>query len=397
MNILFHTFCKLSATSGGTERTTLTVASTLKKLHGVRNFSIYEAPANDTLPECFEDEFLWRVSGSEEQNVKVLRELLQRWKIDVVIVQGAFIHVARFRKAMDGLKCKLILAHHFAPGWEAEAGSFMKSLRSCPQGIRNKLRWIRKIALYPHYSRKGREMLRYFYGQAYQAADAVVLLSEQLRDGFMRFGDITDASKFRYIPNGLTFPDIIPQNAIEKKEPTVLIVSRLEEIPKRISTALQIWKAAKADPRATSWQLKIIGHGPDESRYRQMVRRERIPDVTFMGRMNPWDEYCKASIFMMTSQRESWGLTLTEAQQTGTVPVAFNTYLTLPEIITDGHDGLIIPPGDLGGYTEALLQLMADKDRRHRLAVNGLTTCQRFSPDHIASLWHKLTIELMLS
>ena len=47
------------------------------------------------------------------------------------------------------------------------------------------------------------------------------------------------------------------------------------------------------------------------------------------GQKNPEPYYNEASIFMMTSSFEGWGLTLTEAQQYGCVPLAFHSFASL--------------------------------------------------------------------
>ena len=68
---------------------------------------------------------------------------------------------------------------------------------------------------------------------------------------------------------------------------------------------------------------------------------------------------------MMTSRSEAWGLTLTEAQQMGVVPIAFDTYASLRDIITDGVDGEIIAEGDVDGYVRCVLNLMQDDVTRN--------------------------------
>ena len=101
MNILYHTYGKVHSTKGGTERTTITVATALTKLYGARCFSIYEAPADTPKEECFIKEFQWIPQKDLEKNAQVLRSIIVANCIDCVIVQGAFIHVPRFRAAVE--------------------------------------------------------------------------------------------------------------------------------------------------------------------------------------------------------------------------------------------------------------------------------------------------------
>ena len=58
-----------------------------------------------------------------------------------------------------------------------------------------------------------------------------------------------------------------------------------------------------------------------------------IKNIYFEGNKNPLPYYQKASVFLMTSALEGWGLTITEAQQFGVVPVAFDSYPSLHEVI----------------------------------------------------------------
>lgn len=131
----------------------------------------------------------------------------------------------------------------------------------------------------------------------------------------------------------------------------------------------------------------------DRKLYEHIIRNEHIPDVTLEGRQNPVPYYKEASIFLMTSKSESWGLTLTEAQQMGVVPIAFDTYASLREIITDGENGVIINESDVDGYVCRMKELMSDNMLRQRMARQAVISTQRFSQERIAEMWWKLISE----
>ncbi|MDN5763480.1 MAG: glycosyltransferase family 4 protein [Microlunatus sp.] len=54
------------------------------------------------------------------------------------------------------------------------------------------------------------------------------------------------------------------------------------------------------------------------------------------------------------------------------------------EVITDGHDGLLVSPGDVTGYAEAMRRLIDDPRLGYELAEAGLRTSQRYRPEAIA-------------
>ena len=146
----------------------------------------------------------------------------------------------------------------------------------------------------------------------------------------------------------------------------------------------------KQDPVAKDWTLRIVGEGNSRGLYERIIHDEHIPDVSLEGRQDPIPYYKEASIFMMTSRSESWGLTLTEAQQMGVVPIAFDTYASLRDIITDDENGIIIQEGDIDSYVNRIKKLMSDSDLRQQMAKQAIVSTQRFSLERIAEMWWKL-------
>lgn len=119
-----------------------------------------------------------------------------------------------------------------------------------------------------------------------------------------------------------------------------------------------------------------------------MVSKEKIDDVFFEGIQNDTKPYYKeSSLFFMTSAFEGWGLTLTEAQQMGCVPIAFNSYSSLLDIIESQYNGVIIKDSDIATYIETTLSLMANRNELRRMAWNASESSKRFSKEKVAKMW----------
>ena len=392
MNILFYTHGKVYATKGGTERTTVSVASALSRLYGCRNFSLYEAEEAVEKEDCFVAEFRWQAGRNRQADVEALHRIVVENGIDFIINQGIFINVGLLREAVVGTPCKVILAHHYEPGAETLYMSLQRhwAKRHDKMPLRSKCRWLFDLVFYPYSKYKYVETLRRTYREAYFQAHRTVLLSKGFIEAYQHFGRFNDNKNFVIIPNSLSFKEYLPADEIAKKQPVALIVSRIEEVHKRLSLALEIWAKVSKHAGANGWQLKIVGIGKDMPMYRRMIKNEKIPNVTFEGRQNPIPYYREACIFMMTSRSESWGLTLTEAQQMGVVPIAFDTYASLREIINDGQDGVVIEEGDVDGYVSRMLDLMRNDAERQQMAQQAITSSQRFSQQKVAEMWWKL-------
>lgn len=389
MNILFYCDYKVSPLRGGTERVTLLLSDTLHDVYGCRCHCLY-AYHDEKYPAA---EFSGGMSQLPSSHQRAfLRQYIEENSIDVIVIQSTFGMAATVRQALpEGSKCRIIMMHHFAPAWETHnctLANYRNVLRQA-HGLR-RLWYTLKCLLTPLFRLRDISRLRQMYHSAYEAADRVVLLSENFKPEFMQFGRITDESKFAYLPNMLSLDFTAPadkEQYLSNKTKEVLIVSRLEEGPKRISLALDIWKAIKQSGKADGWTLKIVGEGPDASSYRSKAERENIPDVSFEGHQNPLEYYKRASIFMMTSRSEAWGLTLTESQQCGVVPVVIDSFASLTDIITHGEDGIIVPSDESSvkeRYATAVLELINDTTLRHRLAINGMKNVQRFNRREVA-------------
>lgn len=395
MNILFFTFTKVCATSGGTERATISVATGLAEKYGFKCYSLYETPSNSAKEDCFVEEFCWANKSSINEKLEYFNSIVTEYDIAFVIIQGSFIHTKLFVQQLKGSRCKVIFAHHFEPRSEKRFITFEYTLHhiSC-KSLKALCRGIVNITFFPFIHKRNIKALKHDYQNTYVYAEVVVLLSKSFIEPYRDFASINGAEKFRIIPNPLSFNEFLKLEDLPKKRKEVLIVARFDDKFKNISLALRIWALVQKDSFAKNWTLRIVGYGKDSKLYQTIIAEEHIPNVTLEGRQNPVPYYKFASLFMMTSNSESWGLTLTEAMQFGTVPIAINSYPSLAEIITDKENGILIPKGDITRYAHEMLRLMQNEKQRHAMACSAIKSSKRFSQDAIASRWFELLAEI---
>lgn len=395
MNILFFTFNKVCPTSGGTERTTISTATGLTKQYGCRCFSLYESPSDSVKVDCFVDECCWAGKNKMYEKLDLLKRYVMENNISIVIIQGSFIHTKLFSQCLEGTGCKVLFAHHFEPGSELEFLSFDYLIKhsSC-KSLKGFIRLMTNIILFPYIHKKGIESLKRNYRDTYNYAAKVILLSKSFIEPYKKFADIHSSDKFVTIPNALSFSEFLKPSDLLLKQKVVLIVARFDDKFKNISLALRIWSKIQKRGKLKDWILKLVGHGKDLKLYQDIISNENIPNVSIEGRQNPVPYYKEASLFMMTSNSESWGLTLTEAMQFGTVPIAINTYPTLSEIITNNTNGVIVSKGDIEGYESEMLTLMKDDYKREKMAIAAIESSKRFSQETISDKWYGLLTSL---
>src|SRR6185436_2996176 len=93
--------------------------------------------------------------------------------------------------------------------------------------------------------------------------------------------------------------------------------------------------------------------------------------VRFLGQRNDVPRIMRSlDLLVLNSTSEAFPLVGLEGQAYG-VPVLSTRVGGVPELITHGHNGWLIPPGDQSKLTEAIVMLIKQEELRERLAANG--------------------------
>jgi glycosyltransferase involved in cell wall biosynthesis len=141
--------------------------------------------------------------------------------------------------------------------------------------------------------------------------------------------------------------------------------------------------------------LRIIGSGAERDNLESLTRELDLSShVQFMGSLSE-DEVIRqlgqADIFVLASHAEPLGVVYMEAMamEVATIGTAAGG---VGEIITDGVDGLLVPPGDEQSLADAIRRLLDDPALRHRLAEAGRRTIVRSFDSRLGAgtLWKRL-------
>jgi glycosyltransferase involved in cell wall biosynthesis len=109
----------------------------------------------------------------------------------------------------------------------------------------------------------------------------------------------------------------------------------------------------------------LIGDGPMQDELKELAAELGIsPHVVFLG-TRPDIPECLAALdlFVLPSLNEGMGRVLLEAMAVG-CPVVATRVGGIPDIVTDGATGLLVPPRDDRALAEAILTLLRDRSRR---------------------------------
>ena len=373
MNVLFITDYDISPLDGGIERITHNLAIKFRQKN-VHSFLAFVSEINSPSSEEFAGK-IQLIGNDWERN---LQNLIKTNDIHCIITKTMKKEnlkqiVPCVYSIAKELNCKMFFCYHNMPGYEMYGNRFI-------------IRFLRTLGLSFIIKKTIAKKLKYGL-----FSDKIILESKNYIPIYQKIVGSAANEKFDYVNNALSFETIAGADILETKTKEVLIVTRFDESQKRVSLALKIWKKIEQSKLFEDWTLRIVGGGGmDEKFILNFAKKLQLKNVVFEGRQKPESYYKKASIFMMTSAYEGFPMTLGEAQQNGCVPIAFDSFASITDIINPNENGILVKNNDIQEYVNSLKKLMQNNDERQRLAKNGLKDCERYTSEKIVEKWIKL-------
>ncbi len=223
----------------------------------------------------------------------------------------------------------------------------------------------------------------------YPKLSGIVTLTNADRE---EYTDLVTGGETRVYAIGNGLPENLrPRSRLDNR--LVVAAGRLVPV-KGYDRLLEVF--AKVVEKRPDWKLRIYGTGSNAERLSKKARELRLHNhVAFMGTTKDMDNVlAQASLHVITSRFEGFGMTIVEALSVGVPVVSFDCPQGPREILTSGHDGVLVPDGDIEAFADALLTLMDDPDELRRLAENGLDTARDYRISEIAGRWEKMLAEL---
>lgn len=225
-------------------------------------------------------------------------------------------------------------------------------------------------------------------------SDRVTAVSESLRRDTLDFFKVD--IPIQVIPNFLDLSlyrpdDSCKQNFAQAEEKIITHVSNFRKV-KRIPDVIDIFYRLQKDIPAV---LLMLGEGPEKERARQQALDLGIAEkVKFLGKTSEVERIlCISDLFLLPSERESFGLAALEAMGAG-VPVISSNTGGLPEVNIHGQTGFTAPVGaveEMAGYAR---QILASEDEHLAFCRAARAQAENFSIQKIGPLYLALYAEL---
>lgn len=237
-----------------------------------------------------------------------------------------------------------------------------------------------------------------FGATAYRIATRLIV--ETQREARL-VGEFAPADRIRVIPPGIdlgpwTSPSGGERPPADLPERFVLYAGRVAS-NKRLD---QLLEALAVIPAATRPTVVVMGRDWGErERLEALARARGVADrVRFLDHVEDLGSYRavfrRATLFVLPSEWEAFGLVLLEAMAAG-VPIVASSVGGVPEVLEEGRSGHLVPFGDPARLAEAIEWLWSDPTERERLVREGHRRVAELTWDRAASAHLALYRELI--
>jgi L-malate glycosyltransferase len=219
-------------------------------------------------------------------------------------------------------------------------------------------------------------------------SDGVTAVSEDLKRETLQHFKITN--DIEVIPNFIDLEKFKKQKKDHFKkaicpndELLIVHTSNFRKV-KRVGDVIDVFYNIHKEIPA---KLLMIGDGPERVHAEQQCRDLHIcDDVRFLGKLEAVEEVLSvADLFLMPSEKESFGLAALEAMACE-VPVISSNTGGLPELNIQGVTGYLANIGDIEDMTQKALHIL-DKNNLPKFKANALKRAQEFDIGRILPLY----------
>jgi len=208
--------------------------------------------------------------------------------------------------------------------------------------------------------------------------------------------------KTEVIPNPVVYPlpkeasgIVDPSKFLSPERKVILASGRLHKF-KQFHLLINAFSLIRDE--FLDWDLIILGDGEERKYLETLAKEVDVSNRVFfpgsVGNIADW--YQRADLFVLSSIVEGFPNVLLEALSYGVPSISFDCDTGPRDMIEDGINGILVDPNKREiGLSNALRQMINDKELRSQISKNSLLIRDKYSINNIMSKWERVLNSLI--
>ena len=117
------------------------------------------------------------------------------------------------------------------------------------------------------------------------------------------------------------------------------------------------------------------------------IENSKLPRINVLGKQNPSNYYSRSKLFVMTSAFEGFPNVLIEGMSFGSVPVCYNSYGAISEIMVHEEEGILVNDQQLSDLGKAIEALGKDDQRLREYSNRAIAKAEKFTIEKVIKIW----------
>ena len=223
-------------------------------------------------------------------------------------------------------------------------------------------------------------------------SDIVTCVSKSLMEDTREFFGIK--REIKVIPNFIDIDkyarkhNLCQGNMLAQDDEKIIVhVSNFRPL-KRIIDVLKIFE--KINQKINS-KLIMVGDGPDKKKAKEFLRKNNLKNkVIFLGKTSEVDEIlCSSDLFLLPSEKESFGLAALEAMALK-VPVISTNTGGLKDLNINGNSGYTSDIGDIDSMAKNAIKILSDDSLEKKYRNQAFENAKKYDIKTVIPLYEKI-------
>lgn len=233
---------------------------------------------------------------------------------------------------------------------------------------------------------------RAFQKYIYSRADIILIQSEKIKESFCsqlekhcslhKQKAIID--KIGIFPNGVTVPENLPSK-LSGRPGNIIFIGRLEPV-KGVSTLLEAFKSCNQ-----KIHLKIIGDGSQRNYLESLAKGLNVSFLGMAGADEVKFHLQNSKALILPSLTENFPNVILEAFCEG-VPVIASDVGGISELVEDGVNGYLVPPGSSDAISQKIAVLLSNGDKLDKMGMNAYQKVRSYNWNFLVDQFHSFLV-----
>jgi glycosyltransferase involved in cell wall biosynthesis len=194
--------------------------------------------------------------------------------------------------------------------------------------------------------------------------------------------------KAQYLPH---FKSSLPYERAPLNQNIALSIGRFTDV-KQQKILLQIWNSLVNEKYIKNWKLFLVGDGELKGEFESYIYSNKLQDYVILlpPRQDVSFYYNQASLFLLCSKTEGFGMVLLEAISFGLPCISFDCPSGPRDIITHNENGYLIPSNNIKGFQESIIKFIHNPELKNEMSKKALEISSNWDDKILLSKWNAI-------